>query len=49
MIPFAILAVAKCGQRIFLATGVFQELSDPKSAKDALMGVDETMTVCSIT
>ncbi|KFK58127.1 membrane protein [Vibrio vulnificus] len=47
VIPFAILAVAMWSPD-FLGHRVFQELNYPKTAKDALMDVDDTMTVCSI-
>lgn len=47
VIPFAILAVAMWSPD-FLGHRVFQELNYPKSAKGALMDVDDTMTVCSI-
>ncbi|HAS8360702.1 TPA: DUF3360 family protein [Vibrio vulnificus] len=47
VIPFAILAVAMWSPD-FLGHSVFQELNYPKTAKDALMDVDDTMTVCSI-
>lgn len=47
VIPFAILAVAMWSPD-FLGHRVFQELNYPKSAKGALMDVDDTMTVCSV-
>ncbi|ENR2166688.1 DUF3360 family protein [Vibrio vulnificus] len=47
VIPFAILAVTMWSPD-FLGHRVFQELNYPKTAKDALMDVDDTMTVCSI-
>ncbi len=47
VIPFAILAVAMWSPD-FLGHRVFQELNYPKSAKKALMNVDDTMAVCSI-
>ena len=47
VIPFAILAVAMWSPD-FLGHRVFQELNYPKSAKGALMNVDDTMAVCSI-
>ncbi|EIU7614567.1 DUF3360 family protein [Vibrio vulnificus] len=47
VIPFAILAVAMWSPD-FLGHRVFQELNYPKTAKDALMDVDDTMTVSSI-
>jgi hypothetical protein len=47
VIPFAILAVAMWSPD-FLGHRVFQELNYPKSAKNVLMDVDDTMTVASV-
>ncbi len=47
VIPFAILAVAMWSPD-FLGHRVFQELNYPKTAKKALMDVDDTMAVCSV-
>ncbi|MCK5815183.1 MAG: DUF3360 family protein [Flavobacteriaceae bacterium] len=46
VVPFAILAVAMWSPD-FLGHRVFQELNYPKKAKEALMDVDDTMTVVS--
>jgi hypothetical protein len=47
VIPFAILAVAMWTPD-YLGHRVFQELNYPKTAKNVLMDVDDTMTVASI-
>ena len=47
VIPFAILAVAMWSPD-YLGHRVFQELNYPKSAKNVLMDIDDTMTVASI-
>jgi len=47
VIPFAILAVAMWTPD-YLGHRVFQELNYPKTAKDVLMDVDDTMTVASL-
>lgn len=47
VVPFAILAVAMWSPD-FLGHRVFQEMNYPKKAKNALMDVDDTMTVVSI-
>lgn len=47
VMPFAILAVAMWSPD-FLGHRVFQELNYPKKAQNALMDVDDTMTVVSI-
>lgn len=46
-LPFALLAVAMWSPD-FLGHRIFQELNYPKSAKNTLMDVDDTMTGCSI-
>lgn len=47
VVPFAILAVAMWSPD-YLGHRVFQEMNYPKSAKKALMDIDDTMTVASI-
>ncbi|PVZ71816.1 DUF3360 family protein [Pelagibaculum spongiae] len=47
VMPYALLAVAMWSPD-FLGHRVFQELNYPKKAKNVLMNVDDTMTVCSV-
>ena len=47
VMPYALLAVAMWSPD-FLGHRVFQELNYPKNAKNVLMNVDDTMTVCSV-